>query len=79
MALGIFCLMVSLEIPTAVELSTCMGVGGCGHFISISVVRMGTISLELGKRVPSSASASEDMMLRRILHTIWIIPLMIGV
>ena len=67
MALDIFCLMLWLAIPTAVELFTCMGVGGCGKFISIKVVRMGTASLVLRKRAPSSASADEDMMLLRIL------------
>ena len=61
------------------ELSTWMGVGGCGQFNLFRVVRMGTASLELRKRAPNSTSAAEDIMLRRILQTPWMIPLRRGV
>ena len=42
-----FCLIVSLAKPLAVELSTCIGVVGCGCPISRSKVRIGTASWPL--------------------------------
>ena len=48
-------IMVSLVTPTAVELSHWMGVLGCGHPISMSAWRSGTISLEMVKRPASLA------------------------
>ena len=56
-ALDIFCLMLLLTIPTAVELSTCIGAGGWGWLISMSVVRIGTAAWPFRKRAPYSASA----------------------
>ena len=45
----------------AVELSVCIGVGGCGCPISVSTFLRWTASLALMKSPASSASADEDM------------------
>ena len=47
--------------PLAVELSVCIGVGGCGCPNSSSIFMTWTASLMLIKRDPNSASATEDM------------------
>ena len=72
MDLDTFFLMILLAIPTAVALSTCMGMGG-------SVVQMGTLAWPLRKRAKYSASAAEAMIFRRILHKTWTEPLGRGV
>ena len=46
-------IMVSLVTPTDVELSHWMGGLGCGHLISMSAWRSGTISLAMVKRPAS--------------------------
>ena len=56
-------MMVSLVTPTAVELSHWMGFLGCGHTISMSAWRSGTISLAMGNRPASSALEADDMTL----------------
>ena len=66
-ALDHFCLMVSLVMPEVVLLSVWMGIGGCGWFNSMRVVRRGQASLPLWKRAASSASAA----LETISHKIW--------
>ena len=65
-------------MPTSVELSTWIGVGPCGHPISFSVVRICMASWALINMVPHSASAADAIMLRIILHTTCMIPLMVG-
>ena len=42
-----FCLMVSLANPESVLLSVCMGVGGCGCFISSNAMHNGYASCPL--------------------------------
>ena len=54
-------IMVLLVTPTSVEFSHWMGVLGCGHPISMSAWRSGTISLEMEKRPAISASEADDM------------------
>ena len=49
-------LMVSRTSPAAVELSTVIGVGGCGHFISSNAMCWMTPSFILVKSVAASAS-----------------------
>ena len=71
--------MLLLAIPTAVELSTCIGVGGWGLFISINVVLIGTAAWPFRNSAPYSASAAEAMMLHKILHMIKMNPLRMGV
>ena len=71
MALDIFCLMILLNIPPPVALSTCMGVGSLGSPISVKVVWMGTTTWSLRKSDPYLSSAVEAMIFRRILHKTW--------
>ena len=55
-------------MPAAVELSVLMGVLGWGYPISYKHVRMGSATCQLYKSAPSSASAVDDMTLRRVMH-----------
>ena len=59
-ALERWILMLSLAIPHAVELSTWMGVGGCGYPISSRVVRSMAASFMLVKSPAVSASAADE-------------------
>ena len=59
MALDLRCLMVSLMMPEAVELSVCMGIGPCGCPIYSSEVLSTSPSLALTDRLPNYASAAE--------------------
>jgi hypothetical protein len=52
--------MVSLAIAHAVELSVFIGVAGCGHPISASVVRSVVAFLQLSNSAPISASEADD-------------------
>ena len=70
--------MVLLVTPTAVELSTWMGVFGCGQPISMSVCLMGTNSLAVMKSAANSASAADDMTNLMILASVMIGPLSRG-
>ena len=79
MALDIFCLVIFLAIPTAVALSTWMGVGGWVLPISVKVVRMGTAAWPLRKRTPYLSSVAEAMIFQIILHKTWTKPLRRGV
>jgi hypothetical protein len=47
------CLTVLSAIPMAVELLKCIGVGGCGWPISLSVSQIIVACLQLRKRAPS--------------------------
>ena len=62
-------LIVELAKPTAVELSVCIGVGGCGCPSSCNVIRSGTEVWQLWKTPPISASAAEAMILRSMRHS----------
>ena len=75
------CLICLLENPTAVELSTSHGVGGCSCPISCSVVRRETASFVLLNRAPHSASAADSMTLRMMVDVLSMAPLlsMVGV
>ena len=53
--------MVLLANPFAVELSVWMGDRGCGHLISFSDCRSGTIALAVMKSPANYASEDEDM------------------
>ena len=53
--------MVWLANPFAVELSVWMGDQCCGHLISLSVCRSGTITLAVTKSLANYASEAEDM------------------
>jgi hypothetical protein len=60
--------MVLLAIPAAVELSTWIGVGGCGWPSSSSVVRIAMTYLQLWKAAPSSASAADAITFLMMMH-----------
>ena len=75
MAFDRFCLMVSLEKLAAVELSTHMGVGGCGRSSFYKVAQMRINSCLLMKVAPISASAADAMTWLMILETVWMGPL----
>ncbi len=61
-----------------VLLSVCIGVGGWGWPISLSVWRMETAVFALMKRAPSSASAMDDMIARIICEMLRMAPLFVG-
>ena len=76
--LGLFWRNSLVTMPTAVNFSTWMAVGPCGHPISDRVVRMGTAVWALMKMVPYSASAADAMILRMILHMTSKMPSVVG-
>jgi len=61
---------VLFAMPTAVELSQCIGVGGWGCPISLSVSRKIVACLQLRNNAPSSASAADAMTNRKIAHNV---------
>ena len=71
--------MILLAIPTSVELSTCIGLGGWGLCIYINVVQIGTAAWPLRNSAPYSASADDAIMFHNILHIIKMNPLSLGV
>ena len=63
MAQDLLALMMSRARPAAVELSTMIGVGGCGHCISSNAMRWITPSFILVNRAAASASEAADIIL----------------
>jgi hypothetical protein len=57
-----FCLIVSLTMPYAVELSVRRGVGGCVWPSSVSVTLRGAPLWALWKHAPTTDSAAESNM-----------------
>ena len=78
-SLDSFCLMLLLAIPTAVEFSNWIRVGGWGWCISINVVWIGTAAWPLSNSAPYYASSAKAMMLRNFFHIIKMNPLRMGV
>ena len=70
--------IVCFTTPNAVELSICIGVGGCLCPISSSRCRIGTASRELIYSAPSSASAADDITAFIICATVNTAPLFVG-
>ena len=66
MAWDLLALMVTRASSAAVELSTVIGVGGCGHCISSIAMRWMTPSFILVKRAAASAAEAANMMLANI-------------
>ncbi len=64
------CLTVLFAMPTVVELSQCIGVGGWGWLISSSVSLIFFACLQFRKRAPSSASAVEATTKSNIAHRV---------
>ena len=69
MALDLRCLMVSLMMPDAMELSVCIGVVHCGCSISSNEVLSTPPSMELMNRPPNSASTVEAIMFFKMSAT----------
>eukprot|EP00957_Ditylum_brightwellii_P101466 7732703-Ditylum_brightwellii.AAC.1 len=61
--------MLLLTIPCAVDLSTCIGVGGCACPILSNVVCSVAASFAFSNRAPSSASAANTITFQRIVET----------
>jgi len=59
-----------LAMPTAVELSQCTSVGGCGCPISSSVSLKIVACLQLRNSAPNSASAADATTNRKIAHSV---------
>ena len=78
-ALERLCLMVLLMNPIAVELSTCIGVGGCSWPISWRAMRIGTASFAARNAAPTSASIADDMTLLMIFARTRAAPFSAGV
>ena len=72
-------MMVLFTTPTDVELSVWIRYGGCFQPISINAWRMGTISLAVIYRAPSSDSAAEDIKNLMIWAIVRISPFHLGV
>ena len=60
--LDIFCFIVLVANTTAVELSTCIGIGGCVEFILMRNVWMVTDSGTFMNIAPILASAADPMI-----------------
>ena len=75
MARDLLAFMVSCASPTAVELSTVIGVGGCGHCISSNAMRWMTRSFILVKRAAASASEAANITLANMPKVFRIGPL----
>jgi hypothetical protein len=60
--------------PTAMELSTWTGVGGCSCPISFNVFHSATVVLVLLNMAPHSASAAEDSVLPMMVAVFRITP-----
>ena len=64
-----FCVILSCTNALAVELSTLIGVGGCGCPKAMRVRRNGIAVFALWKRALISASAAEVTTCLRVLHS----------
>ena len=76
-----FCLcgaMMLLMNPSAVLVLVCIGMVGCGCPVAMSAWRAGMASLQLMYRLPSSASAADDMTDLMICVTVRTAPLLGG-
>ena len=73
-----FDMILLLINPSAVLLSVCIGVSGCGWPISSSVLRVGTAVFALMNRAPNSASAADDMTFLIICEMLRTAPLFGG-
>jgi hypothetical protein len=65
-------------IPWAQELSTWIGVGGWGQFISSRVTQSGQASWALWKHALASASVAEERTLGMMMLTMWTAPFNFG-
>ncbi len=77
-AFNAFGIILLVNRSCAVMLSVCIGVGGGGWPSSLSMWRMETAVFALMKRVPSSASAADDMTAQIICEMLRMAPLFVG-
>jgi hypothetical protein len=75
-AFGLILFVIS---ACAVELSVCIGVGGCGCPILIRVCRIGMAALTLMNNPPISASAADDTTCFKIPKIFKTAPLLTGI
>ena len=73
-ALDLFCLTVAVMMPSAVELSVFIGVGGWVKPSSWSAILMGTTVCPFWNSPRTSDSAAHATTCLRILHYVWIGP-----
>jgi hypothetical protein len=73
-----FCLIISLTIPYAVELSVRRGVGGCVWPSSVSVTLSGAPLWALWKHAPTSDSAAKATTFLMTAATLRIYPLSVS-
>jgi hypothetical protein len=77
-AFDLFCLIVSLTMPYAVELSVRRGIGGCVWPSSVSVTLSGAPLWALWKHAPTSDSAAEATTFLMTAATLRIDPLCVS-
>ena len=70
--------MVLLTNPTVVELSTCIGVGGCGCPISSSAICNRTASFAVRYAAATLDSIAEDITLLIIFASAYTTPFIVG-
>ena len=68
-------LMVLFAMPTAIVLSQCTGIFGCGWPRSLRVDLKIIPSWQLRNNAPNSASAADATTKRKIKHSVWKAPL----
>ena len=68
-----------LTTPSAIELSVCKGVGGCGCLISLSMILMYTASRAIMQRAASSASVAEVITCLMMCAILSKAPLLVGI
>ena len=67
--------MMSFSIPSAVDLSVCVGITCCGYPIFSSVTLIGSPALALWNNAPAFASTSYDITYFMMLESVSIYPL----
>ena len=73
-----FGVILPLTTPSAIELSVCNGVGGCGCPISSKMIRMYTASRAMMYNAPNSASVADDMTCLMMWAILRRAPLFVG-
>ena len=73
-ALDIFCLTVAVTMPSAVELTVFIGVGGWLKSSSWSEIHTSTAVCPLWNSPPTSALAADATTCLSILHSVWVGP-----
>ena len=71
--------ILPLTTPSAIELSVCKGVGGCGCLISSSIILIYTASRAIIYRAASSASVAEVITCLMMCAILSNAPLLVGI